>query len=122
MYDIYYSVTSSGQARWDMRRTARWLVPVDIGEKILSIEVVLVPKGTAGPQSAALRYKSAASSRLSVAENATVMFNEDGSVYNGWLSDDFVRYYFENGYAKTGWQYIDGYKFYFDSAVVWFRT
>ena len=43
------------------------------------------------------------------------MFNEDGSVYNGWLSDDFVRYYFENGYAKTGWQYIDGYKFYFDS-------
>ena len=38
-----------------------------------------------------------------------------GSVYNGWLSDDFVRYYFENGYAKTGWQYIDGYKFYFDS-------
>ena len=115
MYDVYYSVTSSGQGKMGYAKNGEVAGTVDIGEKILSIEVVLVPKGSAGPQSAAPRYKSAASSRLSVAENATVMFNEDGSVYNGWLSDDFVRYYFENGYAKTGWQYIDGYKFYFDS-------
>ena len=115
MYDVYYSVTSSGQGKMGYAKNGEVAGTVDIGEKILSIEVVLVPKGTAGPQSAAPRYKSAVSSRLSVAENATVMFNEDGSVYNGWLSDDFVRYYFENGYAKTGWQYIDGYKFYFDS-------
>ena len=115
MYDVYYSVTSSGQGKMGYAKTGEVAGTVDIGEKILSIEVVLVPKGSAGPQSAAPRYKSAASGRLSVAENATVMFNEDGSVYNGWLSDDFVRYYFENGYAKTGWQYIDGYKFYFDS-------
>ena len=115
MYDIYYSVTSSGQGKMGYAKNGEVAGTVDIGEKILSIEVVLVPKGSAGPQSAAPRYKSAASGRLSVAENATVMFNEDGSVYNGWLSDDFVRYYFENGYAKTGWQYIDGYKFYFDS-------
>ena len=115
MYDVYYSVTSSGQGKMGYAKNGEVAGTVDIGEKILSIEVVLVPKGSAGPQSAAARYKSAASGRLSVAENATVMFNEDGSVYNGWLSDDFVRYYFENGYAKTGWQYIDGYKFYFDS-------
>jgi len=115
MYDVYYSVTSSGQGKMGYAKNGEVAGTVDIGEKILSIEVVLVPKGSAGPQSAAPRYKSAASGRLSVAENATVMFNEDGSVYNGWLSDDFVRYYFENGYAKTGWQYIDGYKFYFDS-------
>ena len=115
MYDVYYCVTSSGQGKMGYAKNGEVAGTVDIGEKILSIEVVLVPKGTAGPQSAAPRYKSAVSSRLSVAENATVMFNEDGSVYNGWLSDDFVRYYFENGYAKTGWQYIDGYKFYFDS-------
>ena len=115
MYDVYYSVTSSGQGKMGYAKNGEVAGTVDIGEKILSIEVVLVPKGSAGPQSAAPRYKSAASSRLSVAENATVMFNEDGSVYNGWLSDDFVRYYFENGYAKTGWQYIDGYKIYFDS-------
>lgn len=115
MYDVYYSVTSSGQGKMGYAKNGEVAGTVDIGEKILSIEVVLVPKGTAGPQSAAPRYKSAVSSRLSVAEKATVMFNEDGSVYNGWLSDDFVRYYFENGYAKTGWQYIDGYKFYFDS-------
>ena len=115
MYDVYYSVTSSGQGKMGYAKNGEVAGTVDIGEKILSIEVVLVPKGSAGPQSAAPRYKSAVSSRLSVAENATVMFNEDGSVYNGWLSDDFVRYYFENGYAKTGWQYIDGYKFYFDS-------
>jgi len=115
MYDVYYSVTSSGQGKMGYAKNGEVAGTVDIGEKILSIEVVLVPKGSSGPQSAAPRYKSAASSRLSVAENATVMFNEDGSVYNGWLSDDFVRYYFENGYAKTGWQYIDGYKFYFDS-------
>ena len=115
MYDVYYSVTSSGQGKMGYAKNGEVAGTVDIGKKILSIEVVLVPKGTAGPQSAAPRYKSAVSSRLSVAENATVMFNEDGSVYNGWLSDDFVRYYFENGYAKTGWQYIDGYKFYFDS-------
>ena len=115
MYDVYYSVTSSGQGKMGYAKNGEVAGTVDIGEKILSIEVVLVPKGTTGPQSAAPRYKSAVSSRLSVAENATVMFNEDGSVYNGWLSDDFVRYYFENGYAKTGWQYIDGYKFYFDS-------
>ena len=115
MYDVYYSVTSSGQGKMGYAKNGEVAGTVDIGEKILSIEVVLVPKGSAGPQRAAPRYKSAASSRLSVAENATVMFNEDGSVYNGWLSDDFVRYYFENGYAKTGWQYIDGYKFYFDS-------
>ena len=115
MYDVYYSVTSSGQGKMGYAKNGEVAGTVDIGEKILSIEVVLVPKGSAGPQSAAPRYKSAASGRLSVAENATVMFNEDGSVYNGWLSDDFVRYYFENGYAKTGWHYIDGYKFYFDS-------
>ena len=115
MYDVYYSVTSSGQGKMGYAKNGEVAGTVDIGEKILSIEVVLVPKGSAGPQSAAPRYKSAASGRLSVAENATVMFNEDGSVYNGWLSDDFVRYYFENGYAKTGWQYIYGYKFYFDS-------
>ena len=115
MYDVYYSVTSSGQGKMGYAKNGEVAGTVDIGEKILSIEVVLVPKGSAGPQSAAPRYKSAASGRLSVAENATVMFNEDGSVYKGWLSDDFVRYYFENGYAKTGWQYIDGYKFYFDS-------
>ncbi|MFR4579273.1 MAG: hypothetical protein ACLT76_06350 [Clostridium fessum] len=54
---------------------------MDIGEKILSIEVVLVPKGSAGPQSAAPRYKSAASSRLSVAENATVMFSSRTEAY-----------------------------------------
>ena len=95
MYDVYYSVTSSGQGKMGYAKNGEVAGTVDIGEKILSIEVVLVPKGSA--------------------ENATVMFNEDGSVYNGWLSDDFVRYYFENGYAKTGWQYIDGYKFYFDS-------
>ena len=41
--------------------------------------------------------------------------NGDASPLVVILSDDFVRYYFENGYAKTGWQYIDGYKFYFDS-------
>ena len=115
MYDVYYSVTSSGQGKMGYAKNGEVAGTVDIGEKILSIEVVLVPKGSAGPQSAAPRYKSAASGRLSVAENATVMFNEDGSVYNGWLSDACVRYYFENGYAKTGWQYIDGYKFYFDS-------
>ena len=115
MYDVYYSVTSSGQGKMGYAKNGEVAGTVDIGEKILSIEVVLVPKGSAGPQSAAPRYKSAASSRLSVAENATVMCNEDGSVYNGWLSDDLVRYYFENGYAKTGWQYIDDYKFYFDS-------
>lgn len=114
-YDVYYSVTSSGQGKMGYAKNGEVAGTVDIGEKILAIEVVLVPKGTAGPQSTAPRYKSSVSGRLSVAENATVMFNEDGSAYNGWLSDDFVRYYFENGYAKTGWQYIDGYKFYFDS-------
>ena len=112
---VYYSVTSSGQGKMGYAKNGEVAGTVDIGEKILAIEVVLVPKGTAGPQSTAPRYKSSVSGRLSVAENATVMFNEDGSAYNGWLSDDFVRYYFENGYAKTGWQYIDGYKFYFDS-------
>ena len=94
MYDVYYSVTSSGQGKMGYAKNGEVAGTVDIGEKILSIEVVLVPKGSAGPQSAAPRYKSAASGRLSVAENATVMFNEDGSVYNGWVSDDFVRFFF----------------------------
>ena len=69
MYDVYYSVTSSGQGKMGYAKNGEVAGTVDIGEKILSIEVVLVPKGSAGPQSAAPRYKSAASSRLSVAEN-----------------------------------------------------
>lgn len=114
-YDVYYSVVSSGQGKMGYAKNGEIAGTVDIGEKILSIDVVLVPKGAAGPESTAPRYKSQYTDRLSVAENATVMFNEDGTVYNGWLSDDQVRYYFENGYAKTGWQYIDGYRFYFDA-------
>ncbi len=114
-YDIYYSVTSSGQGKMGYAKNGEVAGTIDVGEKILAIEVVLVPKGTEGPQSSAPRYKSTVTGRLNVAENATVMFNEDGTPYNGWLSDDFVRYYFENGSAKTGWQYIDGLKFYFDS-------
>lgn len=114
-YDVYYSVTSSGQGKMGYAKNGEVAGTVDIGEKVLAIDVVIVPKGAAGPESSAPRYKSQYSDRLSVAENATVMFNADGTVYNGWLSDDHVRYYFENGFAKTGWQYIDGYKFYFDS-------
>lgn len=115
LFDIYYSVTSSGQGKMGWAKNGEVAGTKDIGEKLLSVEVVMLPKGSAAPVSTAPRYKSSYSDRLTVAENATVMFNEDGSVYNGWLNDDFTRYYFVDGVALTGWHYVDGYKFYFDS-------
>ena len=45
MYDVYYSVTSSGQGKMGYAKNGEVAGTVDIGEKILSIEVVLVPEG-----------------------------------------------------------------------------
>lgn len=115
LFDIYYCVTSSVQGRLGWAKNGELAGTKDLGEKLISLEVMLLPKGSPAPESAAPRYVSSLSGRLIVAENATICFNEDGSVYSGWLSEDFNRYYFVNGVALTGWQYVDGYKFYFDS-------
>lgn len=115
LYDVYYSVTSSRQGKMGYAKNGELAGTVDIGEKMKSLEVILLPKGSAPPVSAAPRYKSQYSDRLVVGENATFLLNADGSAYNGWMSDDFTRYYFVNGVALTGWHYIDGLKFYFDS-------
>jgi len=115
LFDIYYSVTSSGQGKMGYAKNGELAGTVDIGEKLISVEVIMLPKGSSAPVSAAPRYRSQYTDRLVPAENATIMFNEDGSTYNGWLSDDFTRYYFVDGVALTGWHYIDGLKFYFDS-------
>ena len=114
-YDVYYSVTSSGQGKMGWAKNGEVAGTVDIGERLLSLEVVLLPKGSDAPVSAAPRYRSPYTPYMQVAEGATTLVNPDGSTYNGWLSDDHVRYYFVDGYALTGWHYIDGLKFYFDS-------
>ncbi len=112
--DVYYSVTSSGQGKMGWAKNGELAGTTDLGEKLISVEVILLPKGSAAPQSTAPRYLSPESSRLTIAQNGTIMYNEDGTGYNGWLSYDFNRYYFINGIALTGWHYLDGYKFYFD--------
>ena len=114
-FDVYYSVTSSGQGKMGYAKNGELAGTKDIGEKLTSVEVVMVPKGGAAPQSGAPRYRSNVSDRLTLAENATILFNEDGTGYNGWMSHDHERYYFVDGVALTGWHYVDGLKFYFDS-------
>ena len=113
-YDIYYSVTSSGQGKMGYAKNGELAGTTGIGEKMLSLDVVLVPKGGAAPESTAPRYKSEVTDRLAFLQEGTFLLNEDGTPYNGWLSYDFKRFYFNNGVAATGWQYIDGLKFYFD--------
>ena len=115
LYDVYYSATSTGQGKMGWAMNGQIAGTSDIGEKLLDIEVVLVPKGAQGPVSDAPRYVTPLSGRLVLAENATTLVNEDGTGYNGWVSNDHARYYFIDGHALTGWQYVDGYKFYFDS-------
>ncbi len=115
LYDVYYSVTSTGQGKMGYAKNGELAGTVDIGEKLKSVEVILVPKGGNPPVSAAPRYKSQYTSYMNVTEGMTTLVNPDGSVYNGWVSDDFTRYYFVDGYAVTGWHYIDGLKYYFDS-------
>lgn len=114
-YDVYYSVTSSKQGKLGYAMNGQIAGTTDIGEIITDIEVVLVPKGGAGPVSTATRYVSALTGRLNLVENGSTLVNEDGTPANGWVSNDHARYYFVNGIALTGWQYLDGLKFYFDS-------
>lgn len=114
-YDVYYCVTSSGQGKMGWAKNGEVAGTVDIGEQLVSLEVVLLPKGSEAPVSAAARYRSPYTPYMQVAEGATTLVNADGSAYHGWVSDDHVRYYFVNGYALTGWHYIDGLKYYFDS-------
>lgn len=114
-YDLYYSVTSSKQGKMGYAMNGQIAGTTDIGEYIKSIEVVLVPKGSAGPVNEAQRYISSLYGRLNLVEHGTTLVNEDGTPYSGWISHDHARYYFVNGAALTGWQYVDGLKFYFDS-------
>lgn len=114
-YDIYYSVTSSKQGKMGYAVNGQIAGTTNIGEYITDIEVVLVPKGGAAPSNNAMRYISELTGRLNLKENGTTLLNEDGTGANGWVDNDWARYYFINGVAVTGWQYIDGYKFYFDS-------
>lgn len=114
-YDVYYSATSSKQGKMGYAMNGQIAGTTDVGEVITDIEVVLVPKGGAGPVSTTTRYVSALTGRLNLVENGSTLVNEDGTPANGWVSNDHARYYFVNGIALTGWQYLDGLKFYFDS-------
>ena len=44
------------------------------------------------------------------------LFNEDGTVKNGFIELDGGKVYCDNGAVLTGWQEIDGEKYYFDPA------
>lgn len=114
LYDIYYSVTTSGQGKMAYAKNGELAGTTGLGEKLLSVDVVLVPKGGAAPVAEGLRYRSEITDRLAFLQEGTFMTNEDGTPYNGWLTYDSNRFYFNNGVAMTGWQYIDGLKFYFD--------
>lgn len=115
LYDIYYSVTSSGQGRMGWAKNGQVAGTVDIGESLTNLEVAIVPKGQNFPFSDANRYRSRYTSHMMVTNGMTTLVNPDGSVYNGWLIDEHQRYYFVDGYALTGWHYIDGLKYCFDS-------
>ena len=114
-YDVYYSVSSSKQGQMGWAMNGQVAGTSDIGEYMTGVEVVLVPKGTAGPTNNSMRYITPLVGRLNIAENGTTLLNEDGTGANGWVDNDWARYYFVNGAALTGWQYLDGLKFYFDS-------
>lgn len=114
-YDVYYSTTSSKSGKLGYAMNGQIAGTTDIGEYLTDIEVVLVPKGSAGPVSEKMRYISSLVGRINITENGTTLVNEDGTPANGWVDNDHARYYFSNGMALTGWQYLDGLKFYFDS-------
>lgn len=118
-HDVYYSATVDGIGKMGYAVNGEVAGTSEMGHHILSLEVVIVPKGSQAPSSGNLghsaRYITPVTSRINIAENGTTMTNEDGSPYNGWLDYDWRRYYFQDGKALTGWQYLDGYKFYFDS-------
>ena len=114
-YDVYYSVSSSKQGKMGYAANGQLAGTTDIGEYLTGVEVVILPKGAAGPTSSVMRYVSPLTGRLNLAENGTTLVNTDGTGANGWVDNDHARYYFMNGIAVTGWHYIDGLKFYFDS-------
>lgn len=113
-YDIYYSVTSSGQGKMGWAKNGEIAGTSNLGEHLVSVEVVLVPKGQPGPASVAGRYLNELTNYIRIMPEGSTMTNQDGTPYNGWVSYDHEKFYFKDGKSVSGWQYIDGLKFYFE--------
>ena len=113
-YDIYYCVTSSGQGKMGWAKNGEIAGTSNLGEHLVSIEVMLVPKGQPGPVSVAGRYLNELTNYIRIAPEGSTMTNQDGTPYNGWVSYDHEKFYFKDGKSVSGWQYIDGLKFYFE--------
>ena len=113
-YDVYYSVTSSGQGKMGWAKNGEVAGTSNLGEHLVSVEVVLVPKGQPGPSSAAGRYINELTNRIRIGAEGSTMTNGDGTPYTGWASYDHERFYFKDGQSLSGWHYIDGMKFYFE--------
>lgn len=113
-YDVYYSVTSSGQGKMGWAKNGEVAGTSNLGEHLVSVEVVLVPKGQPGPSSAAGRYINELTNRIRIGAEGSTMTNGDGTPYTGWVSYDHERFYFKDGQSLSGWHYIDGMKFYFE--------
>ena len=113
-FDVYYSVTSSGQGKMGWAKNGEVAGPSNLGEHLVSVEVVLVPKGQPGPASAAGRYINELTNHIRIGAEGSTMTNADGTPYTGWVSYDHERFYFKDGQSLSGWHYIDGMKFYFE--------
>lgn len=113
-YDIYYSVTSSGQGKMGWAKNGEVAGTSNLGEHLVSVEVMIVPKGQQGPTSVSGRYLNELTNHIRIGAEGSTMTNGDGTPYTGWVSYDHEKFYFKDGKSLSGWQYIDGLKFYFE--------
>ena len=113
-YDLYYAVTTANRGQLGFAAEGEIAGAMDVGDSIVDLKVVLVPKGTGAPASTNDRFFNEFSGRIGFTETAAFCMNDDGSTYTGWADYDGRRYYFENGRTLSGWHYIDGLKFYFE--------
>ena len=113
-YDLYYAVTTANRGQLGFAAEGEIAGAMNVGDSIVDLKVVLVPKGSGAPASTADRYFNEFSGRIGFTDTAAFCVNTDGTPYTGWADYDGRRYYFENGHTLSGWRYIDGLKFYFE--------
>lgn len=115
-YDVYYRGVSMYAGVHGWAKNEELMGTQGRGDGLTSIEVQLVPKGSAAPGSTDGRFYSAHTGYLQATATGATYYLADGTGYTGWVDHDQVRYYFVDGQAVTGWQYIDGLKFYFNES------
>lgn len=114
-YDLYYAVTTANRGQLGFVAEGTMTGAINVGDSVVDLKVVLVPKGTGAPASTKDTYFNEFSGKIGFNETAAYCMNEDGTPYTGWADWGMRRYYFENGRTLSGWHYVDGLKFFFEA-------